>query len=52
MYRYLWDDNALMHEWFYEGERRPRVVSDELGMLILDQLEPVMMKASSPHTII
>ena len=50
MYRYLWDDNALMHEWFYECERRPKVISDEQGMFILVQLEPVMMKASSPYT--
>lgn len=39
-----------MHEWFYEGERRPTVVSDELGMLSLVQLELVMTKASSPYT--
>ena len=41
IYRYLWDGNALLHEWFYECERRPKVVSDELGMLMLEQPEPI-----------
>ena len=41
IYRYLWDGNAILHEWFYENERRPKVVSDELGMLMLGQPEPV-----------
>ena len=41
IYRYLWDGNAILHEWFYENERRPKVVSDELGMLMLEQPEPV-----------
>ena len=41
IYRYLWDGNAILHEWFYECERRPKVVSDELGMLMLEQPEPV-----------
>ena len=41
IYRYLWDNNALLHEWFYENERRPKVVSDELGMLMWEQPEPV-----------
>ena len=35
------DGNTLLYKWFYEGERRPKVVSDELGMLILEQPEPV-----------
>ena len=35
------DGNTLLYKWFYEGERRPKVISDELRMLILDQLEPV-----------
>ena len=30
-----------MHEWFYENERRPKIISDELGMLMLEQPEPV-----------
>ena len=41
IYRYLWDGNVLLHEWFYENERRPKVISDELGMLMLEQPEPV-----------
>ena len=41
IYRYLWDGNAILHEWFYECERRPKVVSDELGMLMLEQPEPI-----------
>ena len=41
IYRYLWDGNVLLHEWFYESERRPKVVSDELGMLMLEQPEPI-----------
>ena len=41
IYRYLWDGNAILHEWFYENERRPKVVSDELGMLMLEQSEPI-----------
>ena len=41
IYRYLWDGNAILHEWFYESERRPKVVSDELGMLMLEQSEPI-----------
>ena len=30
-----------MHKWFYENDRRPKVISDELGMLILEQPEPI-----------
>ena len=41
IYRYLWDGNAILHEWFYECERRPKIISDELGMLMLEQPEPV-----------
>ncbi|OCG55289.1 hypothetical protein A9G36_05840 [Gilliamella sp. Choc6-1] len=41
IYRYLWDGNVLLHEWHYERARRPKVITDELGMLILDQPEPV-----------
>ena len=35
------DGNTLLYKWFYEDERRPKVISYELRMLILDQLEPV-----------
>jgi RHS repeat-associated protein len=41
IYRYLWDGNVLLHEWHYERARRPKVITDELGMLILDRPEPV-----------
>ncbi|WP_303838847.1 DUF6531 domain-containing protein [Apibacter mensalis] len=41
IYRYLWDGNVLLHEWFYENERRSKVISDELGMLMLEQPEPI-----------
>ena len=34
IYRYLWDGNVLLHEWFYEGERRPKVISMSRGCLI------------------
>ena len=30
-----------MHKWFYENDRRPKVISDELEMLILEQPKPV-----------
>jgi RHS repeat-associated protein len=30
-----------LHEWHYERARRPKVITDELGMLMLDQPEPV-----------
>ncbi|WP_303812857.1 hypothetical protein [Apibacter mensalis] len=41
-----------MHEWFYECERRPKVVSDELGMLMLEQPEPITEKDAYLHTIL
>jgi RHS repeat-associated protein len=41
IYRYLWDGNVLLHEWHYERARRPKVITDELGMLILDRPELV-----------
>ena len=52
IYRYLWDGNAILHEWFYECERRPKVVSDELGMLMLEQPEPITEKDAYLHTIL
>jgi RHS repeat-associated protein len=30
-----------LHEWHYQCARRPKVISDELGMLILDHPEPI-----------
>ncbi|MWP50263.1 hypothetical protein GQ592_09265 [Gilliamella sp. Lep-s21] len=41
IYRYLWDGNVLLHEWHYQHARRPKAITDELGMLMLDRPEPV-----------
>ena len=41
VYRYLWDDDVILHEWDYAEAVRPNTVVTETGEVTLDRSEPV-----------
>ncbi|GGE50177.1 RHS repeat-associated protein [Pedobacter psychrotolerans] len=41
IYRYVWDGNLLLHEWYYPLSERPNLVVNEDGLLSYDKPEPL-----------
>jgi RHS repeat-associated protein len=41
IYRYLWQENVLLHEWSYKTTDEPQLQVDDLGQLSYDKPEPI-----------